>query len=88
MITVACDNPNITYISAIEEAKKEIVAYFGKKSLHANEPDKPVIVLDCDVDIEDMRNIKKSFDDDYVNFLVLRNTESKCILDDIISLPD
>lgn len=88
LIQVACDNNNIVYIAAVEEAKKEIIAYFGKKSLHINEPDKPVVILDCDVDVEDMRNIKKSFDDDYVNFLVLRNTESKCITGDIISLPD
>ena len=88
LIQVACDNNNIVYIAAVEEAKKEIIAYFGKKSLCINEPDKPVIVLDCDVDIEDLRNIKKSFDDDYVNFLVLRNTESKYITGDIINLPD
>lgn len=88
MINVTCDNPNIIYISAVEEAKKEIIAYFGKKSLHINESDKPVIILDCDVDAEDMRNIKRSFDEDYVNFLVLKNTESKCITGDIITLPD
>lgn len=88
LIQVACDNNNIVYTAAVEEVKKEIIAYFGKKSLCINEPGIPAIVLDCHVEEEDMRIIKKSFADDYVNFLVIRNTESKCIESDIITLPD
>ena len=88
LILVACDNNNIVYTAAVEEAKQEVISYFGKKHLVANEPDKPCIILDCDVDPDDIRNIKKSFDEDTVGFAVIRNTESKCIVGDFINLPE
>lgn len=88
LIVVACDNNNIVYTATVEEAKKEIIAYFGKKHLVVNEPDKPCLLLDCDVDPDDIRNIKKYFDEDSVGFIVIRNTESKCIVGDFINLPE
>ena len=61
LILVACDNNNIVYTAAVEEAKQEVISYFGKKHLVANEPDKPVIILDCDVDPDDIRNNSNNY---------------------------
>ena len=88
MVMVDCDNINVIYTATVEEAKKEIISYFGKKHIVVNEPNKPVIILDCDIDTDDIKIIKKGFDEEAVSFIVMKNTESKCIVGDFINLPE
>jgi hypothetical protein len=88
MIMVDCSNINIIYTATVDEAKKEIISYFGKKHIVINEPNKSFIILDCEVDTDDIKIIKEAFDEDSVTFLVMKNSESKCIVGDFINLPE